>query len=65
MKQNRNPYGTSRGRSSARAPAAATTAAGKVDLLGTSLADRKPVTLRAYREDLGDFAAFLGVPAAS
>src|SRR4051812_5416943 len=34
---------------------------GKVDLLGAFLAGRKPTTLRAYRKDLADFAAFLGV----
>lgn len=34
---------------------------GKVDLLGAFLAGRKPATLRAYRKDLNDFAAFLGV----
>jgi integrase/recombinase XerC len=35
---------------------------GQVDLLGAFLAGRKPTTLRAYRKDLTDFAAFLGVP---
>jgi integrase/recombinase XerC len=44
----------------AHAPATATL--GKVDLLGAFLAGRKPTTLRAYRKDLTDFAAFLGVP---
>jgi integrase/recombinase XerC len=47
----------------AHAPTPATV--GKVDLLAAFLAGRKPTTLRAYRKDLGDFAAFLGVPGAA
>ncbi|MDR3638668.1 MAG: tyrosine-type recombinase/integrase [Isosphaeraceae bacterium] len=35
---------------------------GEADLLAAFLAGRKPTTLRAYRKDLGDFAAFLGAP---
>lgn len=42
----------------AHAPAAL--GVGEVDLLGAFLAARKPATLRAYRKDLADFAAFLG-----
>jgi len=41
------------------APTPATVA--QVDLLGAFLAGRKPTTLRAYRRDLGDFAAYLGL----
>src|SRR3954452_16555930 len=37
-------------------------AVGPVDLLAAFLAGRKPTTLRAYRKDLTDFAAFLGAP---
>src|SRR5262245_52123296 len=33
-------------------------------LLAAFLSGRSPQTLRAYRQDLDDFAAFLGVPAA-
>lgn len=35
---------------------------GPLDLVAAFLAGRKPTTLRAYRKDLADFAAFLGVP---
>jgi integrase/recombinase XerC len=38
-----------------------TVSIGKVDLVAAFLAGRKPTTLRAYRKDLADFAAFLGV----
>jgi integrase len=44
----------------AHAPTIATL--GNVDLLGAFLAGRKPTTLRAYKKDLTDFAAYLGVP---
>src|SRR4051812_23013332 len=49
----------------AQAHAPTITTIGKVDLLGAFLAGRKPTTFRAYRKDLADFAAFLGVAAAA
>ena len=44
----------------ARAPSALATVA-DIDLVGAFLAGRRPTTLRAYRQDLDDFARFLGL----
>jgi integrase/recombinase XerC len=45
----------------ARAPSALALV-GDVDLVAAFLAGRRPTTLRAYRQDLDDFARFLGTP---
>jgi hypothetical protein len=45
-----------------RAHAPTTLELGGVDLLAAFLAGRKPTTLRASREDLTEFAAFLRAP---